>query len=197
MKRNRISTALVLAMGVAACGGGEPAEDTPAEQPAEAPAGGGATGTMSMPSWMQVDNAAQTVTMDIEAGSTPDLNYWNYNGATNGGATIVVPAGYTVTINFTNSDPNMAHSLGIEESQATWGASLTPNPAFEGAITQNPTSMTEGTMPGESETITFTAGAAGDYALVCYIPGHAATGMWINFRVAEGQEAGAMGFPAM
>ena len=200
MKRTQLSTALVLALGVVACGGGEPAEEQPAEQPAagaEAPAGGAAAGEMTMPSWMQVDEAAQTVTMDITAGATPDLNYWNYNGATNGNATIQVPVGYTVTINFSNSDPNMAHSLGIEESQATWGASLQPNPVFQGALTSNPTSMTDGTMPGESETITFTASEAGDYAMVCYIPGHAATGMWVRFNVVEGQQAGAQGFSAM
>lgn len=197
MMRTQLSTALVLAMGVAACGGGEPADEAPAaDRPAaETPAAGG--GAMSMPSWMQVDHDARTVTMTVTAGSTPDLNYWNFNGATNGNATVVVPAGYEVTIEFTNADPNMAHSLGIEEQQATWGASLTPSPEFQGAVTSNPTSMTAGTMPGQSETITFTVGEAGDYAMVCYVPGHAATGMWVNFRVAEGQEAGAQGFSTM
>lgn len=201
MKRTQFSTVLLLAMAVAACGGGEPADDaaTDGEQaPAATPsADGAATGEVSMPSWMQVDHDAQTVTMTVTAGATPDLNYWNFNGATNGNATIVVPAGYEVTINFTNSDPNMAHSLGIEQPQATWGASITPNPVFEGAVTPNPTSMTDGTMPGETATITFTAAQPGDYAAICYTPGHAATGMWINFRVAEGQEAGAQGFSAM
>ena len=43
--------------------------------------------------------------------------------------------------------------------------------------------MTDSTMNGETETITFTAGAAGEYALVCYVPGHATAGMWINFNV--------------
>ncbi|MBW3535226.1 MAG: hypothetical protein KY453_08440, partial [Gemmatimonadetes bacterium] len=85
MNRTLLSTALVLAMGVAACGGGEPADEAPADSPAaETPAAG--AGEMSMPSWMQVDHDARTVTMTVTAGSTPDLNYWNYNGATNGNA---------------------------------------------------------------------------------------------------------------
>lgn len=200
MKRTPFGIALLATLTLAACGGGEPAEEEPAgETPATQPGaqgGGAATGEMSMPSWMQVDHQAQTVSMDIVAGSTDDLNYWNFNGAVSGNATVVVPAGYEVTINFRNDDPNMAHSLGIEEQQATWPASLQPSPEFEGAVTSNPTSMTDGTMPGESESITFTASQAGDYAMVCYVPGHASTGMWINFRVADGQEAGAMGFPS-
>jgi uncharacterized cupredoxin-like copper-binding protein len=44
-------------------------------------------------------------------------------------------------------------------------------------------------------TLSFTADTAGDYTMVCYIPGHAVAGMWVNFRVAEGEEAGARGFP--
>ena len=65
-----------------------------------------------------------------------------------------------------------------------------PVPVFEGAISQNPGSMTDGTMPGETETITFVAERAGNYSMVCYIPGHTAIGMWVWFTVTSGQEAG-------
>ena len=43
---------------------------------------------------------------------------------------------------------------------------------------------------GENDAVTFTADKAGEYALICYVPGHAAAGMWINFTVADGGTAG-------
>ena len=190
------SMAFAFSLAIVACGG--------AEQGAEAGAdtvqaqGGvegeqmGEAGALSMPEWMQVDHDAQTVTMDITSGSDPSNNRWNYNGYHSGNATIVVPEGYEVTINFDNADPNNPHSLGIDERPTgSWPATFqNPEPVFDGAITSGATSMTEATQPNQSETITFTASEAGEYSLVCYVPAHAATGMWINFNVSADGEAG-------
>jgi sulfocyanin len=133
--------------------------------------------------------------MVITAGATNALNHWNYNGAVSGNMTITVPEGYSVTINFKNADPNMAHSLGIVAQTGNFGATLEPAPVFEGAVTSNPTSMTEGTMPGEEESISFTAATAGNYSMVCFVPGHAATGMWVRFNVSTDGTAGVQGAP--
>jgi len=75
---------------------------------------------------------------------------------------------------------------------STWPATFSnPTPAFDGAISTNANSMTEATAPGGgTETITFTASSAGDYALVCGIPAHAVTGMWIGFEVSASGESG-------
>lgn len=191
MKRTAFSTALFL--GLAACGGGEPAADAPAETaaaPAEA-AAPVAAGEMTMPGWFAQDG--NQVTLDIVAGSTDKGNYWNFNGAQFGEMTITVPAGSEVTINFSNNDPNMAHSIGVSAGFDTAPAMVDPTPIFEGAISANPTSMTDATMPGEAESFTFTASEAGEYTLVCYIPGHAVSGMWIRFVVSAEGEAGVMG----
>jgi FtsP/CotA-like multicopper oxidase with cupredoxin domain len=178
-----------LFVGLAACGNGEeappPATQAPAEQPAAAP------GALTQPDWFQVDEAAQTVTIDLIAGSTSDNNYWNFNGFFGGRGEIVVPEGYSVTINFVNRDPNMAHSVGVGERLASWPTSFSQvTPTFAGAVSSNPTSMTESTLPGESESFQFVADAAGEYALICYVVGHAATGMWMPFNVSAGGEAG-------
>lgn len=185
---------------LAACGGGEPADapqadDAASPEPA-APAESGPSipsGELSMPDWYAVDHDAQTVTLDIVAGSDPGNNYWNFNGAINGEWAITVPQGYTVTINFSNSDPNMAHSLGISSELTNFAVPPATEPVFEGAISENPGSMIDSTMPGESEVITFVADAAGNYSMVCYIPGHTAVGMWLYFIVSDGQEAGVAG----
>lgn len=195
MKRFTVMSTVV---ALAACGGGEPASDTPAGEPAEAaPAetmeAAAPSGEMTMPDWFHVDEASESVHMTITAGATDAKAYWNYNGATDGNMTITVPVGYTVMIDFRNNDPNMAHSLGIRPEVGGFGASLDPTPVFAGAITENPTSMVDATMPGEEESISFVADTAGEYSMVCFIPGHAATGMWVRFNVSAEGEAGVQG----
>lgn len=186
MRIKALSAALVF--GLAACGGdaGEPAPqaapstDTPADQ----------VGLQEV-EWFQVDHDAQTVTIDLVAGATSAVNYWNFNGLYGGRGEIVVPEGYTVTVNLTNSDPAMGHSVGVGERMSSYPQSFqNPEAVFAGAMTSNPTSMTESTLPGETETITFVASAAGEYAFICYVVGHAATGMYINLTVSTDGEAG-------
>lgn len=199
------ATAFVFAFTAAACGGGgeQPADDagtTGGEQPAagqqQAPAGqqGGqqaAAGQLSTPEWMQVDQANQTVTLDIVAGSSNANNSWNYNGYHSGNATIVVPEGFEITINFENADQVNPHSLGIDTRVGNYPAVFQQTQlAFEGAVTEGATEMAAATQPGQSETITFTAAKAGEYAMVCYVPAHANQGMWILFNVSADGQAG-------
>jgi sulfocyanin len=146
---------------------------------------------MTMPSWFTMDGT--NVSMDIIAGATDRGNYWNYNGVQFGEMTITVPVGANVTINFSNEDPNMAHSIGVSPGFDTAPAMVEATPVFDGAMSSNPTSMTDATLPGQSETITFTASEAGEYTLVCYIPGHAVSGMWIRLVVSADGDAGVMG----
>jgi uncharacterized cupredoxin-like copper-binding protein len=183
------------AFTLTACGGGDEApEAPPATEPAAPAAPPPAPAeTFGMPSWMQVDNAARTVTIQLTAGSTADNNRWNYNGYFGGRGGITVPTGYTVTVNFVNQDPAMAHSAVLMAPMATYPNSFTDaTPVFEGASTSNPLSMTDATMPGETEDVTFVAGAPGEYAIVCVVVGHAATGMVLDFTVAADETAGAM-----
>jgi sulfocyanin len=200
----RFST-LSLVVALAACGWGEPANNDAASQPAsEAPAAAPAadpavaapSGEMTMPDWFSVDDAAKTVHMTITAGLTDAGNYWNFNGARNGDMAITVPEGYAVTIDFKNNDPSMGHSLGIIAKTSNFGANVQPDPVFEGAITSNPTDMMNATMPGQDETVSFTASQAGQYSMVCFIPGHAATGMWIHFNVSSDGTSGVQGGPS-
>ena len=193
MRTHTFSTALLVSLFALACSGGEdapePVEEAPAPAAEPTPQPGAPAGTASMPAWFRV--SGNEVQMDVTAGSTPANNNWNFNGGTNGSMTITVPVGAQVTLNFTNSDPNMAHSAGIAPMSATTAATPAAEPVFAGAITADATSMTESTLSGETETITFTADQPGEYALLCYIPGHAVTGMWVRFNV--GGEAGVTG----
>jgi sulfocyanin len=198
MKRIRTTgLAALVSFGLLACGGGEEAVETgaePAVEEAAAEAPAEAMGELMMPDWMTVDASASTATIELVAGMTDANNSWNFNGYYGGNAAIVVPAGYTVTVNFSNRDPVNPHSVGIDaDTSGTWPAMFQdPQAVFEGAMSSNPTSMAEATLPGASETLTFVADAAGEYTMVCYIPAHAATGMWIYLRVSAEGDAGVM-----
>jgi sulfocyanin len=191
---------LSLVVALAACSGGKSSSneasasqpDTqPATQPeAQATQAAAPSGPMTMPDWYKKDDATKTVSLDITAGATDANNHWNFNGGTHGDIAITVPEGYTVKIDFQNHDPAMAHSMGIVAQTSGFGAAMTPTPAFPGAITSNPTSMTAATLPGKSEDVTFKADKAGNYAMVCFIPGHAATGMYLLFNVSSDGSAG-------
>ena len=50
---------------------------------------------------------------------------------------------------------------------------------------------TVGTARNGTATLTFAADAAGDYAMVCYVAGHAVAGMHIPFYVTEDGTPGA------
>jgi sulfocyanin len=200
MNSSRILPFLAV-LAVAACGGGEPSDsgDVPATQaPAEpAPSAAAPTlpsGPMAMPEWYAIDRDARTVTLTITAGATNTNNYWNFNGTINGRMAITVPEGFTVNLTLVNQDPNMPHSVVISNELRNFATPPSPEPAFAGAATENPTSMIDATMPGESETISFVAERAGTYSLVCTIPGHSALGMYMFFNVVAGDaEVGVQG----
>ena len=186
--------AFILVAGLIACGGqegteeGEMEADTTAAIDTGAPETEPTTGGLTMPSWMLVDEAAQTVQLEISAGSEPVNNYWNYNGLYAGNGSITVPQGYAVTINLVNADPAQPHSLGIGERMDAYPAMFeNPEPVFAGAMTPD---ATTGTAPQGTASITFTADRAGEFAMICYVPGHAVAGMVIPFNVSADGQAG-------
>ena len=190
------STILTLgAVALFGCGNGEESSPGPAtEADAAAAADAAPSATMSA-DWISVDDAARTVGITLVVGGDDANNRWNFNGYANGEVTVVVPVGYTVTINFENRDPAHHHSVGVLARDAIYPAIFEEaTPVFEGAITSNATSMTEATAPGGgTESITFVASEAGDFALVCAVPGHAVTGGWIGFEVSGSGESGLRG----
>ncbi len=167
--------------------------------PAAAAPGGGAStapaaapaGPMKVPEWMKVDRSKKSVTMNIEAGKTEANNHWNFNGFANGNATIAVPVNYAVQIEFKNDDKAVAHSIGVDKRTGEFPPTMAnPQPVFPKAISSKPTDPAAGVAPGKSETVSFKATAPGHYSLVCYMPGHAAAGMWVRFDVSPDTTAG-------
>ena len=178
----RISALLFTAVFLLA-GCGDPDADVPdTEEPVDEPA------EVSMPDWYDMNEDDETVTITLVAGETSSNNYWNYNGLLAGDAIVRVPVDYEVTVNLINEDPAMGHSVGVGELQDSYPSTFSDEeaePLFDGAVTPNPTSMTESTQPGEEDSFTFTADEAGEFALICYVDGHAQQNMWLEFHITD------------
>ncbi len=189
------STILTLgAVALLGCGSGEE-DGGPGLEPGSPTEADAAASAATPADWISVDDAARTVAVALVAGETDANNRWNFNGYANGETTVVVPVGYTVTIDFENRDPVHHHSVGVLARAASHPPFFDDaTPVFDGAVTANAMSMTEATAPGGgTESITFVASEAGEYALVCPVPAHAVTGMWIGFEVSESGDSGLRG----
>ncbi len=121
------------------------------------------------------DPSTKTVTLSVTAGATIDNFYYNFNGFDQGNATITVPVGWTVKVDFSN-ESGSANSVVIAPSISN----LTP--AFSGAASPD---VATGIQAGESQTFQFVAKTAGSYVLACGVPGQASQdGMWVKFVVS-------------
>src|SRR5579864_1902591 len=139
-------------------------------------------------------HAAAETSFTIVANQTAANGGQNFNGADHGRLTITVPPGTPVHIKFTN-DPKAAlpHSLQVIPLKGTAKAPVlpalaAPQPAFAGAVTPN--AGAQGTSPGKTADVRFTASGAGHYLFICGYPGHALLGMYGTFNVTPGAKPG-------
>jgi sulfocyanin len=168
--------AVVAVALVAACGtqstSVQPGYNT--QQPA--PSGSGGAGGVQH--YLQSNPAAKTVTLQLVAAATDAQGGFNFNGYSNGALKVTVPTGWTVTVQCSNQGA-VPHSCAIVHGAAD------TKPAFPNAASPNPT---VGLEKGQQASFTFQASQAGNYRIVCLVPGHEQSGMWDTFVVsASGQ----------
>ena len=86
---------------------------------------------------LSYDPATNTVTFALEAGAPGTAGPFNFNGYTNGGATLVVPPKSTVVMNFVNHDgtPHSAEVIADAEPMPNMGG----DPAIPRAYTRDVT----------------------------------------------------------
>jgi sulfocyanin len=134
--------------------------------------------------WLSYDAATKTVTFALEAGAPGTAGPFNFNGYTSGGATLVVPASSTVVMNFVNLDgtPHSAELIADTDPMPTMGG----DPAIPAAYTKD---VTQGLPQDGKDVMRFTAPPAGSFRISCGVPGHAASGMWIRFKVDPAAKA--------
>jgi sulfocyanin len=135
-------------------------------------------GRAATPRWLVANAKAHTATLTLVAAYTNALNGFNFNGYSKGKMVITIPAGYRVTVIFSNKS-SVPHSAVVTPYSKKNKNSNFPL-AFKGATSPDPTS---GITSGTTQRFTFTASRTGTYALVCGVPGHVATGMWDVLKV--------------
>ena len=127
---------------------------------------------------LSYDAATKTVTFALQAGAPGTAGPFNFDGYTNGAATLVVPPSSTVVMNFVNLDgtPHSAEVIADTDPMPTMGG----DPAIPAAYTKD---VDQGIPQGGTDVMRFTAPTSGSFRIFCGVPGHGASGMWVRFKV--------------
>lgn len=133
--------------------------------------------------WLTMDSSKKSVDLKLEADDGNAGGGMNFNGYSNGSMTVTVPNGWTVNVSFSNDNSFMPHSAMVvpytDRSDPNFPSS---SEAFQNASTPNPTN---GITSGSTQHFTFKADKTGKYAIVCAVPGHAASGMWDTLVISD------------
>jgi hypothetical protein len=122
--------------------------------------------------WLSYDVATNTVTFELIAGP------FTFNGYRDGGATLLVPSKATIVMKFVNKD-GTAHSAIV-----IGGEGPIPGSPGDAAIPRAYTNKALEGLPQEAKDVMrFPVPESGTYRIVCGVPGHGLSGMWIWLKV--------------
>ena len=122
--------------------------------------------------WLSYDVATNTVTFELIAGP------FTFNGYRDGGATLLVPSKATIVMNFVNKDGTPHSAIVISSEGAIPNAPT--DPAIPRAYTNK---VLEGLPQEAKDVMRFPLPESGTYRIVCGVPGHGLSGMWIWLKV--------------
>lgn len=180
----RVSSVLaVIAVGAFAAGCTRPddgASDTPAI--AATATNGDRTGEklVRVNDFLSYSPDGRLVRLRLVAGYSDTNNALNFNGATKGAHTVTVPVGWRVE-SVVENRADLPHSAVVLTSTPTLPA-VPGTPAFSGARTAD---AAAGAGEMTSTPLVFVADRAGSYQVVCGVPYHGRTGMWIGLVVSD------------
>lgn len=126
------------------------------------------------------DPATKSAEIPVVSSLTSAAGGWNFNGFANGDATLVVPVGTTVRMDYYNADA-APHSVGMVKGDPAAIPSAPGDPAIPNAVSRR---FVTGLGPNQRDLVTFIANEPGRYLMVCGVPGHAVGGMWMHFEVS-------------
>src|SRR3989440_9298564 len=129
------------------------------------------------PASLSFDAPAKSVRVQLIAGLTGINGALNFNGFSDGGLTVVVPAGWQTEIDFRNHDGMLPHSAEVIAPQTPLPVQ-TVAPAIPRAFTLR---LTEGLVSEATDTMRFTAQPTGEYLIFCGVPGAGAGGEGVCF----------------
>jgi hypothetical protein len=124
--------------------------------------------TASPDEWLSYDAVSNTVTFELIAGP------FAFNGYRDGGATLLVPSKATIVLNFVNKDGTPHSAIVIAGDGAIPNAPT--DPAIPRAYTNK---VLEGLAQEGKDVMRFPVPDSGTYRIVCGVPGHGLSGMWI------------------
>ena len=136
-----------------------------------------------VPTWMKTDPATGAVRLDIAAEWNRNNDWDNFNGYHRGDATVLIPAGAEVTIDFHTVGDHWSHSLMLTApfDPAHLPSRLSKTDAIDGVASRKPI---DGMEPGENDALHFTA-KPGTYWLVSAKGSDLVSGMWIVVEVND------------
>ena len=135
--------------------------------------------------FLSYNPSARTVWVDLIAGFDGANGALNFNGGFEGAHTLIVPVGWRVEARFQNRDRELSHSAIVIQTVDPIPM-LAPPAAFPNAFT---ISLEEGILEGRGDVVRFTADTEGRYAILCAVPGHGQSGMWVRLDVTRGATA--------
>jgi len=126
--------------------------------------------------FLHADAASRSAVLTLIAGYPATDNEFNYDGYENGQLKVIIPTGWSVTVQCQNrttvpnscavvSGPNAARPL-----RTAWA---TPNPEL-------------GLAPGATASFSFQASTVGDFRIASLAPGGEAGGMWLRLVIVAG-----------
>jgi len=120
---------------------------------------------------------------NLVAGFTAANNGFNFNGWSKGDVTVTVPTGWEFNLNLFNPTALPHSAMIVTPDVLKKGSGFTE--ALQGASTPNPTiGFTGDQVQHWVDPYGFIRlSVAGEYAVICAVPGHAAAGMYFNLSV--------------
>lgn len=119
--------------------------------------------------WLSYDATTNTVTFELIAGP------FTFNGYRNGEGTLLVPAKANIIMHFVNKDGTPHSAIVIT------GEGPIPNAADTPAIPRAYTNKVLEGLPQEgADVMRFSVPDSGTYRILCGVPGHGLSGMWIR-----------------
>ena len=136
---------------------------------------------LAAPSYISSDAKTKTATLVINAGMGTVNSGLNFNGAFKNSASITIPVGWKVIMQFKNVGM-MPHSAGVYKGTTPPNNVAIKDVAFAGAYTPK---LLEGYPMNGVATVKFVAKTAGVYNIVCGVPGHNLGGQYIGLNISS------------
>jgi len=136
-------------------------------------------------SYVTSDAKTKTATLIVNAAEGNVGGGLNFNGVQRGTKSFTVPAGWNVVVKFKNLGM-MGHSAIVTKGKTPPNSITAAVAAFPNAYTPK---LAEGLAMNATADLKFAVKTAGDYNIVCGVPGHNLGGQWIGLVVSSSAKA--------